>query len=90
MNTIVRTHKKRVRLLAAVAVLTVALLAMGAVHANQESHNKPRRCYDLVRGWQDWSQTLVVAVPGDQRQAWTRVADECPLLILQACVTSIR
>jgi hypothetical protein len=87
MSAVERTRRNRVRWLATATVLTLALLAMGAVHASQESHNRPRRCFALVRDWQDWSQTLLVAVPGDQRQAWVRLADECPLLILQACAT---
>ena len=76
--------KKR-RLVAAGALAGLALLAMGAVRVNHELREQPRRCFKQVQQWQDWSLTMLTAVPGGESADWQNAAGQAPLVVIQAC-----
>ena len=76
--------KKR-RLVAAGALAGLALLAMGAVRASHELREQPRRCFQQVQQWQDWSLTMLTAVPGGESAEWQNAAEQAPMIVLHAC-----
>lgn len=82
------TSIRRGRLLTALFVVAFSLLVMGAKQVTQEIKDRPRRSFDQHQEWREWSCNLLTTVPNGQRGDWKRVADENPLLLVQACAAT--
>lgn len=77
------------RILTSMLLLAVSLLVMGAARVTQEMHQRPLRCYEIQSSWQDWSHTVLTGIPGGERDEWRYLAQESPLMIVQACSRTI-
>jgi hypothetical protein len=73
------------RILTSVLLIAASLLVMGATRVTQEMRKRPARCYEITCAWQDWSHTVLTAVPGGEKDEWRRLAEQSPLMVLQAC-----
>jgi len=73
------------RILTSCLLAAVSLLVMGAARVTQEMHKRPLRYGEISRCWQDWSHTALTGIPGGERDEWRRLAEESPLMIVQAC-----
>ncbi len=76
---------RKAHLLAIIFAAGAALLVTGAFQVTREMKDRPRRCFELHRQWQNWSQMMLTSVPGAGRQEWSRLSEENPMLLLEAC-----